>query len=74
MADEELCVAAALFINYSPERRREYYKNYADIGRLLLQRDLELLFLSTVPSTSRPPAMPSWCPNFHAAGLSGNSI
>jgi hypothetical protein len=76
LADEELRVAASPFINYIPERRLEYYMTYADIGKLLLQRDPELLLLSTVPSrpASRAPGMPSWCPDFHAAGLSGTSI
>jgi hypothetical protein len=74
LADEGLRAAATPLINYSPERRHEYYKTYADIGRLLLQRDPELTFLSTVPSGSRPSEMPSWVANFHAPGLSSTSI
>jgi hypothetical protein len=74
LADRELRELAAPLINYSPESRRNYYQAYVDIGRLLLQRDPELDFLSIVPSMSRPPGMPSWCPNFHAAGLNGSSL
>ncbi|KAE9367374.1 HET-domain-containing protein [Stipitochalara longipes BDJ] len=74
LVDEELRVAAAPFINYSPESKRDYWKAYANIAKLLLQRDPELHLLSTVPSRNRPPSMPSWCPDYSAAGLSGTSI
>jgi hypothetical protein len=74
LADEGLRAAAAPLISYSPERRHEYWRAYADIGKLILQRDPDLLLLSTVPSRNRSPLMPSWCPDFHAAGLSGTSI
>lgn len=53
LADEEPRAAAAPLINYSPERRREYWRTYADIEKPILQRDLHLL-LSTVPSRNRP--------------------
>lgn len=74
LVDNELRVAAAPFINYSPESKRDYWRAYADIAKLLLQRDPDLHLLSTVPSRNRPPSMPSWCPDYNAAGLSGTSI
>jgi hypothetical protein len=69
LADPELRKAAKPLISYSSESRRDFYKTYANMGRLLLLRDPELCLLSIAPSASKPPGMPSWCPNFHAAAL-----
>jgi hypothetical protein len=71
LADPELRKAAMPLISYSSESRRDFYKTYVDMGRLLLLRDPELCLLSIAASTNKPPGMPSWCPNFHTAGLNG---
>lgn len=72
LADPELRKAAKPLISYSSESRRDFYKTYADIGRLLLLRDPELCLLSIAPPASTPAGMPSWCPNFHAAWLNNS--
>jgi len=74
LAHAELREAAKPLISYSTETRRDFYKAYADMGRLLLLRDPDLCLLSIAPSANKPPGMPSWCPNFHAAAIHGNPL
>lgn len=66
--------AAQSFIDYSPEGRRDYYRAYKSLVRLLLPKDPDLFILSTDPSLRVPVGLPSWCPNFRAVRANGGQI
>ena len=58
-------VRESIMIDYSQERREQFWKAYIDFGKLWAKLDYRYL-LSIAPSKDRPSELPSWCPNFNS--------
>ena len=54
---------AKLPIDYSEEARTNYWRVYAEFGKIALQNEPHLRLLSVASSDERPERLPSWCPN-----------
>jgi hypothetical protein len=59
LAPPDIQQSAPLFIDYSPEGRRDYHRAYKSFVRLLLPKDPSLFILSAAPSLRVPVGLPS---------------
>ncbi|KAJ9636395.1 hypothetical protein H2201_003560 [Coniosporium apollinis] len=71
----EAWIRKSLAIDYSVDARREYWRLYVSISKLILG-ETGLAILTSAESCDRPPGMPSWVPNWNSLqptwGLAGH--